>query len=390
MLLDDVMAQLNAFDKIANLYLVIGTNDCKGDADPVMVAEKFKVLLCEAKKKAKRIVLSTITPRADDTDIQGKIKIVNKKLEELANDENVTLINHDENFTYRNDTVDMSLLQGDKYHLSHQGITRLLGNLGLQDLACSTLAPSDPAKKSAAPGKKAKKSPADSPSNFISQTETKPMQRPPPPPPPPNPPRHGRQIKFQGHRHPLSNFFPCDVELYGRTFKSSEAAYQYRKALEYEAWDTAEDIAQCSRAIDAKRLGDKINGDQHWWGLRKSVMMEVITAKASQCPEFRNTLVASQGNTLIEDTSHEYWGRGTAGKGQNQLGILLESIRSHLPEPWHNAKPRRAESHSRDPGCGFCGERGHNTDVCGHGRPIKCRNCHGHRHKEKMCWFQSN
>lgn len=392
-LLDDVTAQLNTFNKFDNIYLVTGTNDCKGDADPENIGQKFKVLLSEAKKKANKVVLSSITPRADCSVTESKIKMVNQKLIELANEENVTLINHEENFLYKNNSLDTSLYQPDKCHLSHQGITRLLGNLGLQDIASSSLnslVTSDPPRKLPSSAKNARKSPATSLSNTVPQKETGPRQRPPPPPPAPSPPKRGRQIKFQGHRHPLSNFFTCDIELYGRTFKSSEGAYQYRKALEYEAWSTAEDIAECSRAIDAKRMGDKINTDQHWWSLRQSVMLEVITAKASQCPEFRNTLVASQGNMLVEDTAHEYWGRGKTGNGQNQLGLLLESLRSDLPEPWINTKPRRVEDNSRDPGCGYCGERGHNTSVCGHGRPIKCRNCQGHRHKEKMCWFQSS
>ena len=203
---------------------------------------------------------------------------------------------------------------------------------------------------------------------------------------------------FQGHKHPLSNFFPCDINLYDKQFTSSEAAYQYRKALQYQDWQRAEEIQLTKRAIDAKKLGDEISTDQKWWDIRLSVMTEIVKQKARECPEFRNTLLASQGNILVEDTHHEFWGRGKHGAGQNRLGHLLQSLRTNLPAltppKWENRRrPRRNDYYtnlgSRDTGCGFCGERGHSSDVCGHGRPIKCNHCKGYRHKEKQCWHKN-
>ena len=204
---------------------------------------------------------------------------------------------------------------------------------------------------------------------------------------------------FKGHKHPLSNFFECNIDIYGKHFASTEAAYQYRKALQYEEWQLADEIAQCERGVDAKRLGDTIYTDQDWWDIRQSVMMEVLQAKARQCPEFRNTLLASKGNSLVEDTVHDFWGKGKNGEGCNKLGTLLQALRSNLPP---EQKPtRQVRSHSnpasygrptnfgrRDPGCGYCGEPGHSSDVCGHGRPVRCRHCQGFRHKEKSCWYK--
>ena len=195
---------------------------------------------------------------------------------------------------------------------------------------------------------------------------------------------------------------------------SAEAAYQYRKALQYGQWQMAEDILHCKRAVEAKRLGDDISTDQQWWDIRQSVMMEVIRQKAKQCHEFRNTLLASQGNVLVEDTGHEFWGRGKHGDGQNKLGILLQALRSSMPaldSPKRDSQRRphqndyrkndyrrndyrrndyQSNHNLRDTGCGFCGEKGHSSDVCGHGRPIRCNNCNGFRHKEKRCWHKNH
>ena len=178
-------------------------------------------------------------------------------------------------------------------------------------------------------------------------------------------------------------------------FTSAEAAYQYRKAAEYREWDVADKIVMSKKARDAKRLGDSVSTDQTWWDIREAVMLEVITAKSRQCPEFRNTLLASRGNALVEDTSHDFWARGRHGQGKNKLGHLLETLRDQLPAH-ENRKHTNIRSYEHDnprykgdPGCSFCGERGHSMETCGHGRPIRCRNCNGFRHKEKTCWYKS-
>ena len=402
--LSNVTKEIEKFNDLEKIYVVIGTNDCKSTDDPPTIAEAFKTLIQKAKKRARDVHISSIPPRADDEEIQAKISTVNQMLVVLANEENVTFINNDDNFTYRNNSIDKSLLQDDHCHLSHQGAERLISNLSLQDQAYCTLNPAT-SSQSAEPWVKVvnrkKKKSADAVPNrdettAIEATDTSLLAKAPPPPKPPITPR---KITFQGHHHPLSNFYPCDLQIYDKSFCNSEAAYQYRKSMEYEKWDLAEEIAHCDRAIDAKRLGDKISTDERWWKIREAVMMEIVTQKARQSPEFRNTLLASQGNSLIEDTSHDFWGRGNNNKGKNKLGKLLETLRTNLPPPTYRrsnsnsyqrhppAPATRDPGHQMDPGCGFCGERGHNSETCGHGRPIRCRNCQGHRHKEKNCWF---
>ena len=414
--LEDVSKQLQNYDDLECVYVVNGTNNCK-DMEPETVIEHFRTVIREAKKIARKVVISSITPRTDNVVTQQSVSTVNQMLVVLSNEENVTFVNNDDNFTYKNHTADKNLLHKDGYHLTQEGVIRLIANLGLQDLISCTLPPievnssgknAESVKQS---GRFNRKRSENLINEIVDDESWYDKQFPPltAPPPPPKPPTNNRKILFQGHQHPLSNFFPCTIELYGQCFSSSEAAYQYRKALEYQEWDVAEQIAQCSRANEAKKLGDGILTNQKWWDMRLSVMMEILTTKSKQCPEFKNTLMASEGNDLVEDTDHEFWARGRQGKGQNKLGHLLESLRSKAPLqtslrpkiPYHTPRQikhqkawgRPATSsfkNSSDPGCGFCGERGHNSDVCGHRRPIQCRNCKGYRHKEKKCWFKAH
>ena len=414
--LENVIDELKDSEQLDKIYVVNGTNDCKNEEDPSVIIDTYKTVIEDARKKGNEIIISSIPPRTDDSSIQKKIDIVNQRLMSLTKEEEVTFVNNDGNFTYSDKTVDERLLQHDGCHLSRLGAQRLIKNLSMQDLAHCTLtstAPTDHESEtwSQALGRRKGKPRVSTPKRDVYGPEklsgasggsTTPTEQSTtmsmcsaPPPPPKKPPSPMRKISFHGHQHPLSNIPPCHLELYDRSFSSSEAAYQCRKALEYEEWEVAEEISKCTRAIEAKRLGEKIRTDQHWWNMRKSIMMEIVTAKAQQCPEFRNTLIASHGNSLIEDTAHEFWGRGKQHRGQNTLGILLESLRSNLPPAVRRQTHRRTTfENSRpnersDPGCGFCGEQGHNTDTCGHGRPIQCRHCHGFRHKEKSCWFRS-
>lgn len=403
----DVVKRFENIEELENIYIVVGTNDCKSKADSKEIVDDFRILIQEAKGKATNVHLSSIPPRTDAQQVLEKIKQVNEFLRTLADEEDIHFVNNDNNFLYRNDDVDKTLLQLDQCHLSHEGNLRLIGNLGLKELAKSSLVtpgkPPEPSSTSEAwtrtVGRKNKRSAVPSVPQSSDAENVMPHVLPLSAPPAPTPPPLQHKILFHGHQHPLSNFFPCTLDLYDKQWANSEAAYQYRKALEYSEWETAEQIAQCSRGIDAKRLGDRIKTDQRWWDIRESVMMEVVTQKARQCWEFRNTLFASEGNLLVEDTGHDFWGRGKQGKGLNKLGSLLQALRSHMPSPLPQKKENRLSreqyrphnpfrNESKDTGCNFCGERGHSSVMCGHGRPIKCRNCNGFCHKEKDCYYK--
>ena len=270
--LQDIENELKMFDNLECIYIVNGTNDCNSSMEPAEVVEKFRSVITEAKKRSEKVVISSITPRTDKPEVLQKINTVNLLLIPLINEYNAQYVNNDDNFLYRNDTVDKSCLQLDECHLSHTGIVRLLKNLKLQDLAESTLTPNNIQSISDAAAeswtevinrkKRAKTTKSNSnESNPCINENSSDDHVPPAAPPPPTVPSTKRKVLFQGHQHPLSNFYPCNLKIYDQHFNSAEAAYQYRKALEYDEWDAADEISHCERAIDAKKIGDGILSD---------------------------------------------------------------------------------------------------------------------------------
>ena len=52
-----------------------------------------------------------------------------------------------------------------------------------------------------------------------------------------------KEIRSQGPSDPPSNFYPCTLHIFNRTFQSSEAAYQFRKAIHHDNYEKADKIA---------------------------------------------------------------------------------------------------------------------------------------------------
>ena len=137
--------------------------------------------------------------------------------------------------------------------------------------------------------------------------------------------------------------------------------------------------------------------------MKQSIMYFLLQQKASQCQAFRDKLTGSKGNKLIEDTGHEFWGRGRSCSGLNMLGRLLETLRENMPQsnenhqaprahyrpkhPQYNQYPKRNEMQLK---CYNCGEKSHNLNTCRHQSPLRCYSCAGYGHKQKVCWKNSS
>lgn len=132
---------------------------------------------------------------------------------------------------------------------------------------------------------------------------------------------------FRGHKHPLSNMYPVKIDIWGMSFRSTEHAYQFRKAMHLKQFDIASCIRGATSAYEAMRLSKLLKPDRQWHCMKVDVMREVIEAKLCQCKEFRVSLLSSMRNEIIEDTGNHFWGRGHGGKGLNRLGRLLMSVR---------------------------------------------------------------
>ena len=416
--------------RFMDLYVVCGTNDTATKKPGEKIVKDCVSVIDLAKERATNVHLSSIPPRIDNKVDQSKIDEVNESLGTAARNKEVSFIMQEKNFMFRDGTVDESLLNpADGLHLSEKGTSRLLDNLGLKDKAtvdfgCYTT------KMNPNLSRNSKVSPKS-----VLQAWEKPL--PPPASPPPmrqkielqHKPSQSKQddnsqrniVRFQGAKNPLSNLFPTPINIWGMTFRSVEHAYQYRKAIEMNQHISAEDIRQVHSPYDAMDLAKKVNTDQRWLNMKKSVMYQLLNTKANQCEIFRNKLQSTHGNLIVEDTYHDYWGQGRFEDGLNMMGRLLMTLRDNnnfnCPSPsQHNNTPlsrdhtfnwqhssRRASNISRGHShanygqgqasrrtnqhvkCWYCGEQNHVHHTCRHGKPVQCHKCGNEGHKSKFC-----
>ena len=336
-----------------NLFIVIGTNSCTNETNIDEIKKEMQEMVKVAKEKADNVTLASIPPKNDlDGNMDEIVKQVNAIASDLCEQEDVTFVDNDKNFRYRNGESDKDLLNEDGLHLSQKGASRLISNLGLHDFV--------------------KVTETSKYNNHGSTTK--------------NPRSDNEEIStpndnvqyFRGHKSELSNFYPCNLQMYNRNFTSSEAAFQYATALEHGKNKKAEEIRQAPNAHKAKQLAKNIEQTEQWQNKKSDIMWEILEQKARHCEKFRRKLIETGDDTLIEDTNDDYWGRGSNGNGKNMLGTLLMLLRQKLL-----LKPERTTFHSKR--CTNCGEDNHTKEDCGFRREIKCYRCNTYGHKQKFC-----
>lgn len=130
--------------------------------------------------------------------------------------------------------------------------------------------------------------------------------------------------KFTGDYYFLSNFFECDVEYLGLTYRSSEAAYQAAKCK-----NPNERLAFLWLTPSmAKRYGKMVEIRPDWDEVKKRIMRDIVYLKFSQWPDLREKLLATGEAELIEGNTwgDTYWGVCN-GVGENNLGKILMEVR---------------------------------------------------------------
>ena len=130
---------------------------------------------------------------------------------------------------------------------------------------------------------------------------------------------------FSGKYRFLSNFYPKPFKWRGKTWPSSEHAYQAAKAKDK---DDAELIRQASTPGKAKRLGRKIKIREDWEDTKVKIMYSILKAKFKD-PELRAMLKDTGKAKLIEGNTwgDRVWGVYN-GQGKNYLGKLLMKVRN--------------------------------------------------------------
>lgn len=123
----------------------------------------------------------------------------------------------------------------------------------------------------------------------------------------------------------LSNFHPSDVEVGGRIFKNSEAAYQSYKDL------SRQDEFLLLTPWEAKKLGRKVKIRSEWDSIKDNIMHMVVKAKFTQSATLTELILQTSDQDLIEGNywKDTYWGV-CEGVGQNKLGHILMRVREEL------------------------------------------------------------
>ena len=85
--LQNIKNELQKYQNLENVYIVNGTNDCKTNDDTTEIIEAFRSAVCEAKTRANKVFLSSITPRTDCAEVKTRINVVNQMLVVLSNEE---------------------------------------------------------------------------------------------------------------------------------------------------------------------------------------------------------------------------------------------------------------------------------------------------------------
>ena len=128
--LEDLEATISKDNqKYKNIYLVTG-GVCDGNDVQNLIAQ-YREIINAAKNKSKELIVSSILPTLENKEVNAKVELVNKSLQDICQDTGCEFVNNDSTFKYRDGTVNEACFDEEGENLSEFGIKRLLKNLRL-------------------------------------------------------------------------------------------------------------------------------------------------------------------------------------------------------------------------------------------------------------------
>jgi ribA/ribD-fused uncharacterized protein len=139
----------------------------------------------------------------------------------------------------------------------------------------------------------------------------------------------GDTFYFKGEQSLLSNFSPCKIHAFGKTFPCTENAYHFLKALHSNNLEAINISLHQASGRMTKRMTRNLwyPNNVQWKRIRKDAMTYIIILKFQQDITFRNFLLGNKHLKIVEDTNDSYWGRGKDNKGDNILGNIIMEVR---------------------------------------------------------------
>jgi hypothetical protein len=145
----------------------------------------------------------------------------------------------------------------------------------------------------------------------------------------------------------FSNLFRREVVFEGRTFPTSEHAYQAGKARKEEVKEWI--LSAPSPSLVAMAAHGLYTWDisPDWSKTKFDRMKKVLRAKFTQHDDLKDLLLTTGNSRLVEvgrvdNAVNRLWGE-VNGKGKNMLGVLLMEIREELRSEVGMASERQDE-----------------------------------------------
>jgi ribA/ribD-fused uncharacterized protein len=135
--------------------------------------------------------------------------------------------------------------------------------------------------------------------------------------------------EFNGKYDWLSNFAPCEINLYGFVYPSVEHAYQSCKC-DSEKWKNYCQVINSPGLV--KRMSKKVDLVKNWNKVKVVIMQELIDIKFDKEP-FKSLLLETKDVYIQEGNkwNDTFWGVNlNTGKGKNILGKLIMEKRNRL------------------------------------------------------------
>lgn len=131
----------------------------------------------------------------------------------------------------------------------------------------------------------------------------------------------------------FSNFSPHSVYLERQLWPTTEHYYQAQKFVGTDDEWLALAIRQASTPEAAALLGrnPKYAVRSDWQRVKKQVMWAAVLTKFLTHLDIQAILLITNGQWIVENSPTDpYWGCGSDGTGQNQLGKTLMSVRQEI------------------------------------------------------------
>jgi len=134
-------------------------------------------------------------------------------------------------------------------------------------------------------------------------------------------------MEFRGSTKWLSNYEETDIVFEGKTYHSSEAAFQAAKILDPIERAKFEKMSPS----EAKRAGQLVTLRKDWESIKEDVMYLVVKEKYARNKSLCDKLLAT-GDVHLEEGNHHgdrVWGT-VDGVGLNLLGKITMRVREEL------------------------------------------------------------